>query len=49
MAKIAINGLGWPQGFDVSRDGKRFIVPRHVGARPSPRVQLLQDWVAAFK
>jgi eukaryotic-like serine/threonine-protein kinase len=38
-----------PLGYDVSTDGKRFIVVQEVGESETPTITVVQNWYAEFK
>ena len=35
--------------YDVSPDGRRFVVPEAVGPAPEPSIQVVQNWYAEFR
>ena len=42
--------FGWPDGFDVSADGKRFLVLQPAGEQRGPTaITLVENWFAEFR
>lgn len=37
------------QQYDVSRDGRRFVVVQTVDERPSPKIRVVQNWYEGFR
>ena len=44
-------GIDWPyaQPYDVSADGKRFVIAEPVDDAPPPTIRVVQNWVEAFR
>jgi hypothetical protein len=44
-------GIDWPDGFDVTTDGERFVLVRNVQMenQTAPSIAVVQNWAVEFK
>ena len=45
----ALKGGGSAPGYDVSPDGRQFIIARPVGDPPRPSIRVVQNWYEEFR
>ena len=49
LLKAGLEGFAYANPFDVSPDGKRFVIAEPIEDAPPPTIRVVQNWVEAFR